>query len=143
MTARHWALAAGLLLVALAGCSGGTVSTPSEEPTPSSSAPTPSASASVSGIPSIVSPARWAAIEKDLLSRGVDATPALVSAEAVTWRDGALGCPRPGMQYTQALVDGMQVIVEAGGQQYDYRFGTGDTPRLCRPQRPGASTRPS
>lgn len=143
MTARHWALAAGILLVALTGCSGGTVSTPSGEPAPSSSAPTPSASASVSGIPSIVSPARWAAIEKDLLSRGVDATPALVSAEAVTWRDGSLGCPRPGMKYTQALVDGMQVVVEAGGRQYDYRFGTGDTPRLCEPQRPGASTRPS
>jgi len=31
---------------------------------------------------------------------------AIVRAEAVVWNDGSLGCPEPGMMYTQALVNG-------------------------------------
>ena len=34
------------------------------------------------------------------------------------------------MYYTQALVDGYQVIVSAGGKEYDYRAGSGGF-RLC------------
>lgn len=33
----------------------------------------------------------------------------LSQAEQVTWSDGSLGCPRPGMSYTQALVPGFRV----------------------------------
>jgi len=54
----------------------------------------------------------------------------VISAEAVTFPDGSLGCPQPGMAYTQALVDGFKIIAEAGGKTYDYR-GTGSTFRLC------------
>ena len=54
----------------------------------------------------------------------------VISAEAVTFPDGSLGCPQPGMVYTQALVDGYKIIAEAGGKTYDYR-GTGSTFRLC------------
>ncbi len=54
----------------------------------------------------------------------------VISAEAVTFPDGSLGCPQPGMAYTQALVDGFKIIAEAGGKAYDYR-GTGSTFRLC------------
>ena len=54
----------------------------------------------------------------------------VISAEAVTFSDGSLGCPQPGMVYTQALVDGYKIIAEAGGKTYDYR-GTGSTFRLC------------
>jgi hypothetical protein len=54
----------------------------------------------------------------------------VVSAEAVTFPDGSLGCPQPGMVYTQAMVDGYKVVAEAGGKTYDYR-GTGTTFRLC------------
>ena len=39
-----------------------------------------------------------------------------------TWSDGALGCPQPGMYYTQALVPGWQVILRAGEQTLDYRL---------------------
>lgn len=39
-----------------------------------------------------------------------------------TWNDGSLGCPQPGMHYTQALVPGWQVIVAAGEQSLDYRL---------------------
>ena len=84
-----------------------------------------------SGDPTEVPPARWDAIVADLESRGVTATPELVSALAVTWTSGALGCGKPGQSYTQALVDGMQVIVTADGTTYDYRFGRSDNPVLC------------
>jgi hypothetical protein len=45
----------------------------------------------------------------------------VIRAEAVTWNDGSLGCPQPGMMYTQALVDGYWVILQAEGIDYDYR----------------------
>jgi hypothetical protein len=51
--------------------------------------------------------------------------------ERVTWPDGALGCPEPGMAYTQALVDGYRVILTVGGQRYDYRVGRGGVFRRC------------
>lgn len=46
---------------------------------------------------------------------GVDAGEVeVITAEAVTWNDGSLGCPEPDMVYTQALVPGYRVVVEAG-----------------------------
>src|SRR5262245_34517826 len=30
----------------------------------------------------------------------------IVRAEPVIWNDGSLGCPEPGMEYTQSLVNG-------------------------------------
>jgi hypothetical protein len=52
-------------------------------------------------------------------------------AEAVTWNDGSLGCPEPGMLYTQALVDGYHVVVAAGDTELDYRATANGTFRLC------------
>lgn len=42
------------------------------------------------------------------------------SAESVVWPDGSMGCPQPGMMYTMALVPGYRVVLEAGGELYDY-----------------------
>ena len=126
--------AVAVLLVCLTSCSGG----PVNEPTPSQ--PTPSHSRfetttrgpiAPTGEPVAVPPARWDAIVADLAERGVSGTPQLVSAHAVTWNNGALGCPSPGVSYTQALVDGMRVVVTVDGTTYDYRFGTTDSPKLC------------
>ena len=44
----------------------------------------------------------------------------VASAEAVTWADGSLGCPQPGMNYTMALVPGYRIRVRAGEQVLDY-----------------------
>lgn len=62
----------------------------------------------------------------------------VVTAKAVTWNDGSLGCPEPGMMYTQALVDGYQVIVRAGDEELDYRVGTNGTFRICEDGGSGA-----
>ena len=61
----------------------------------------------------------------------------IVRAEATTWSDGSLGCPEPGMFYTQALVDGFHVIVDADGEELDYRVGQGVSFRLCEDGAPG------
>ena len=55
----------------------------------------------------------------------------IVEARAETFSDGSLGCPEPGMMYTQALVDGYQVIVEANGTQLDYRGSAPGRFRVC------------
>lgn len=100
---------------------------------PGSVPPSPGATtaygAAPEGIPSDV----WQAILDDLESR-VGAPPidvSVLTAEAETWSDGSLGCPRDGEMYTQALVDGYQVVVEVAGTQYDYRVGSGTDVRLC------------
>lgn len=56
-------------------------------------------------------------------------------AEAVTWRDGSLGCPQPGMAYTQALVPGYRVRVRAGDRVLDYHAGRSGAPQWCPPGR--------
>lgn len=55
----------------------------------------------------------------------------IVRAEPVVWNDGSLGCPAPGMVYTQALVNGYRVVIDAAGQTYDFRVGRGGSFRLC------------
>jgi hypothetical protein len=57
----------------------------------------------------------------------------IVRAESVVWNDGSLGCPEPGMMYTQMLVNGYWVVIEAAGKTYDYRVGSGGSFRLCPP----------
>jgi hypothetical protein len=42
------------------------------------------------------------------------------SAAPVTWSDGSLGCPRPEMSYTQALVPGYRIRIRAGERVLDY-----------------------
>lgn len=131
-TRRHMvaASATALLALALTACAGSPMS---DNASPGSSRPpfittTPIAP---TGTPIQVPDARWSALVADLEARGVTGTPEIVSAEAVTFNDGSLGCAQPGQSYTQAIVDGMRVIVAVDGIRYDYRFGTGDAPKLC------------
>jgi hypothetical protein len=42
------------------------------------------------------------------------------SVQSVTWADGSIGCPQPGMNYTMALVPGYRIKVRAGEQVLDY-----------------------
>lgn len=55
----------------------------------------------------------------------------VIMAKAVTWNDGSLGCPEPGMMYTQALVDGYQVVVRSADQELDYRVGRNGAFAIC------------
>jgi hypothetical protein len=55
----------------------------------------------------------------------------VVRFEMVTWPDGAIGCPEPGMAYTQALVDGYRIVLDADGTQLTYHGADGAEPFLC------------
>jgi hypothetical protein len=61
----------------------------------------------------------------------------LLRFEAVTWRDGSLGCPEAGMGYIQVLIDGHRILLRAGEQVYHYHSGGNQPPFLCKnPQEP-------
>lgn len=56
---------------------------------------------------------------------------AVVEVNEVEWPDASLGCPAPDMGYAQVITPGVQVILESGGQTYEYH-GTGpDDLFLC------------
>ena len=55
----------------------------------------------------------------------------VVEAKEVEWPDGAIGCPEEGKMYTQAVVEGTQVILGANGRVYDYHAGADGEPFLC------------
>lgn len=105
------------------GSGGASASASAEDP---SGAPAPSG---VGTLPaSILDP-----IVADAATRlGVDPSDVrIVSARAETFSDGSLGCPKAGEMYTQALVDGYQVIAEVDGTQLDYRGSAPNQFKLC------------
>ncbi|MFW6339520.1 MAG: hypothetical protein ACOC0Q_01485 [Wenzhouxiangella sp.] len=73
----------------------------------------------------------------DLAERlGIDAERIeVVSAQAVTWPDGALGCPAPDGVYTQALVEGFQIVLAAEGEEFHYHAGSDAQPFRCPEER--------
>ena len=77
-----------------------------------------------------------AALEDAARRTGLDAsTLKVISSEAVTWPDGGLGCPEPGMMYTMALVPGYRVRIQAGDKVLDYHAGRRGVLVLCPPER--------
>ena len=48
----------------------------------------------------------------------------IVESVAVTWPDGSLGCPQPGMNYTMAPVPGYRIRIRAGEQVLNYHAST-------------------
>lgn len=49
----------------------------------------------------------------------------------VTWRSGALGCPQPNKQYTQALVPGVLIMLRVGNTPYRYHAIPSGEPFYC------------
>jgi len=56
---------------------------------------------------------------------------ALVAFKKTTWPDSSLGCPQPGMMYSQMLEEGALVRLVARGRAYEYHSGTAGVPVLC------------
>ncbi len=56
-------------------------------------------------------------------------------ARTVNWGSSAVGCPREGMNYTQAIVPGVLLLLEAGGKVYRYHGRTGGKPFHCPDER--------
>ncbi len=88
--------------------------------------------AACSSSPPVEGPLAQAAVT-DLAARlGIDESAiTVVSVEEVTWSDGSLGCPEPGMMYTQALENGSLIVLEVDGTEYEYHSGAGRDPFYC------------
>src|SRR5262245_15102184 len=107
-------------LVAACGSGGGTAapgsdtgSPPASEPSETQPMPTSDDQAA------LLDPVRTDAATRT----GVPADQVVIQGLVpVTWSDGSLGCPQPGMVYTQAEVNGWQATVVAGGVTLDYRI---------------------
>ena len=54
------------------------------------------------------------------------------TVEPVTWTDGSIGCPQLGVLYTQALIDGVLIILDYAGAEYVYHQADDDDPFLCQ-----------
>ena len=90
-------------------------------------------------------PSPYTPIDQSLLSLAVNdlaqrlnvppETIQLVKFEAVTWSDGGLGCPDPGMSYIQVPVDGALIVLQQGDNLYEYHSGGRRPPFLCEPGR--------
>jgi len=74
---------------------------------------------------------------KDLAQRlGVELDSVTFSgARPVDWRSGALGCPEPGMNYTQALVPGVLIYLRVGNEAHGYHAKRGGQPFYCPRER--------
>ena len=61
----------------------------------------------------------------------------VITAEAVTWSDGSLGCPEEGQMYTQALVPGYRVVLDVAGEELAYHASdAGDFKPCANPIQP-------
>jgi hypothetical protein len=124
-----------VLATVLAACGSGSDLPTAEETTTPATAP-PTTENETTTMPTsnqeqqlpIVAPAR-----ADLARRlGVEPDDLeVMSAEEVTWPDGSLGCPEPGMSYTQALVDGSKVVLGHDDRVYVYHAGDDGQPFIC------------
>lgn len=150
-----------LLALALSACGGSvtgpepgaagtpTIESPPTEPAeePTTAAPTPTAELETAGETARPIPTEEEAMEvpgsaaalveqaKSDLSGRLDVAEAeieVLSVEEVTWPDGSLGCPQPGMMYTQALVDGSRIRLQVDGEIYAYHSGGNRPPFLCK-----------
>ncbi len=104
--------------------------TSTAEPVPTTAAAPVTLPTAMSSVPTL-GPALTSEVPDDLVARisddlvateGLDrAALILVRGDAVTWSDGSLGCPRPGMAYPQVLTPGYWVVLGDGQRTYDYR----------------------
>ena len=124
------AIAVGALMLALGACTPRAESAAdpvsAEPPLPGG---TPAASATGEAPPDLLTAIIDDLVEQHKLRReDIE----VERAESVIWPDGALGCPEPGVMYTQAQVPGYWVVVRAGEKQYDYRASGKGHFRRCK-----------
>lgn len=115
--------------------------TPPPEPVPPTApAPTGGATGPVpAGV--IARPEVQEAITAEAERLGVERSAVkVVLHQAVTWPDGAIGCPEPGKLYTQALVEGHRLVLSVAGHEASYHAGSGGTFWYCANPTPPTAT---
>jgi hypothetical protein len=134
------------MLVLVAGCAvppagsagagtGGTSNVSTSPPEVPASSPTGAPAA----VPAELLRATRADLDARLAAAKLAGPVRVVVAEAVTWNDGSLGCPKPGMNYTMALVPGYRVVyaVRAGGAEREFAYHAGRHGRFVYCENPG------
>jgi hypothetical protein len=53
------------------------------------------------------------------------------SVTALNWPDSALGCPQPGVMYSQLVTPGYKIVVSANGQTFEYHSDRGSHVVTC------------
>ncbi len=149
-TLRGIALTAAVLGLVVAGCAEGS-GDPSKDPTTSASEPEPTQTAPTDEEPTDGEPTddgestgdgeptdggddpRVQSAIEDLADHAeVDpASIGIAELNRVTWPDGSLGCPEPDQMYTQALVDGQQLILTIADREYFYHSALDQDFFLC------------
>ena len=55
----------------------------------------------------------------------------VVSFEQVEWRDGSMGCAKPGVMYIQVIISGYKIVLSVDGKTYEYHAKAQGAPALC------------
>lgn len=112
------------------GGSPGTATTDAGSPGTATSPPAqqPTYPAAVAGIvdAAVADAAERAGVEPEAV--------AVTSVTEVEWPSGALGCPQPGLGYSLAFEDGLQILLTVDGELFDYRSGRAGEPVWCPPE---------
>jgi hypothetical protein len=124
----RWAGSASLALILSACVPNG------QEPLPTTAEP--AAHANSASVPQELRQQVDFALE-DLASRlGIDrGSIQIQEARRVTWRSGAIGCPQPGLGYTQALVPGLRITLRSDGRTFHYHAAGNGQPFHCPSER--------
>jgi hypothetical protein len=139
--ARWWScvqLAAVTLVVSACGpASGGIGSTPPPQSPPPLGSPPPASPVSDLGPASSPTPDAQAVIAavQQAAADQVGLSPADVhvqQVEAHQWGDSSLGCPRPGLLYSQVVTDGFLVVVTAADKTLEYHSDARGRVVLCQ-----------
>ena len=127
-------LVSATLLVACAASDGTSPSEPGVSGVPASADRMPRSSSVIGDVPT----AMLERVIADAASgAGVDQSDVeVVAAEAVTWPDGALGCPQPDQMYTQALVPGYRVILEIDDEELHFHAAESGEFAFCADPQP-------
>ncbi len=145
MTAKIILALVSLVLVVAVGCSVSSGEPGGTEPEimPEGGDSAPPANMPPTGLPventGEIPQALFDSVVDDMLARsgGDRSAVEVLKSEAVVWPDGSLGCPQPGMMYTQAIVSGYHLVLALGDETYDYRLSERGTVVLCQNPAPG------
>lgn len=117
------------LVFVIAGCAGVTEQEPTAAPTKTAA---PEATEDVNQ--TLEREQILTTVQADLAERlGIEQDEIeVVSVESKNWDDTSLGCPEEGEMYAQVITKGLQIILEAEGEQYDYRTDMMGAFKLCQ-----------
>jgi len=129
-----------VLALALAACGAPIIETP-DTPTPAAT-PTPEPTPEPTKVAESImpetplSPEEQKAADKarEILADELKIDPedvTIVEVKRVTWRDGSLGCPKPGMMYTQVITPGFKVTAEVDGKTYSIHMDERGNGLVC------------